>query len=333
MKIRFLLPILVLAADIAGGATFKLPKDSPQFSIEMPDKWVTEVKGDLVFARPAKDSKVNIFVGLIPEAKSQEEAFAGISKEVAAHYQEFNVGKTSHQKEAGIDFFGAEGKGKREGVEFRVALAVFSPDGQRYFALSWECDEISGETYGSDIDRTLNSIKLLKEDPTKKKETGGKDTSTLSFPKDKPAFTIEVPNAFTTDATAERLIIKPAKKHRSFFHLAAIPSADGVSDDVSAKAWLTKKAKSLLGALGVKDANARQEAENYGPGIAGHKAFESRYSGGDLDELQLWVFIPDGKSYFYAYYQRMTENIFEDAEANVGPGWQSNLLHSIKAAK
>lgn len=156
---------------------------------------------------------------------------------------------------------------------------------------------------------------------------------TVPFPKDKPALTLEIPNSFAIDATVERLIIKPTKKHKSFFHLAAIPSGDGVSDDASAKAWLLKKAKSLLSALGIKDATARQEAEDYMPGIAGHKAFESRYSGGALDELQMWVFAPDGKTYFHAYYQRMTEDIFDDAEAGIGELWQSGLLSSIKPAK
>ena len=95
-------------------------------------------------------------------------------------------------------------------------MAAFSPDGQRFFAISWGCDEASGETYGNDIDRAMNSIKSVKGEARKEKEKQDKATSVVPFPKDKPAVTVEIPNGFTTDATSDRLIIKTRKENNLF---------------------------------------------------------------------------------------------------------------------
>jgi hypothetical protein len=337
MKIRFLVPILVLAVGTAGATTFNLPKNAPLFSIEMPDNWVTEEKGDVIVSRPEKDSNVNYSVTVIPGAKNLEDAFASIEKSVRADYQEVSVDKASQEKEAGMDFLLAAGKGKRDGVDFRIALAAFTPDGQRFFfGLSWGCDQASGKKYGSQIDSVIESIKSFKDEARKTKEEHDKATSAVPFPKDKPAFTIEIPNGFTTDATADRLIIKTRKENKSFFYLAAIPAGDGVADEATAKGWMPKKAQALLNALGEKEAESDGVEEFPRGNIAGHKAFETKYSGGDLDKLEIWVFTPDGKRYFYAYFQEKTEDYQEgvkDLEADVSPFWRFDLLKSTELAK
>lgn len=338
MKIRFLVPILVLAVATAGAATFNLPKSAPLFSIEMPSSWVTEEKGDVIVSRPAKDSKINISVTLIPGAKNLEAAFASVEKALGADYQQFSVDKASQEKEAGMDFLSATGKGKKDGVDFRVALAAFTPDGQRFFAISWGCDEASGETYGNDIDRAMNSIKSVKEEARKEKEKQDKATATVPFPKDKPAFTMKIPNGFTTDATAERLVIKTKKENKSFFHVSVIPAGDGVTDEATAKAWLPKKAQSLLDALGEKRAKSDGVDEYRRGKIAGHKAFETDYSfhADVLDKFKMWIFTPDGKRYFYAYFQLKTQDMEEtwkEIEADISPFWPDELLESIELAK
>ena len=112
MKIRFLLSILAFAAPTAGATTFNLPKNAPLFSIEMPDDWVTEEKGDVIISRPEKDSEVNYSVTVIPGAKNLEDALASVEKSVRAAYQEVSIDKASQEKEAGMDFLSAGGNGK-----------------------------------------------------------------------------------------------------------------------------------------------------------------------------------------------------------------------------
>jgi hypothetical protein len=158
------------------------------------------------------------------------------------------------------------------------------------------------------------------------------NTVTVGFPKDKPVFTMEIPKAFAVDATAERVIIKTRKEHKTFFHLAAIPAEEGVTDEATASAWLPKKARAVLNTFGGTDKSPFSEVREFFPNIAGHKALEIKHDGGDPGELEMWVFTPDGKRYFYAYFQEKTEDYeegFKDAEADIGRFWPRKLLTSV----
>src|SRR4051812_10950521 len=105
MKIRLLLPALMFVTEVAFGGRFDLPKENPQFSIQMPDNWETVVEGDNVTSRPAKDSKVMLSVFPVPAAKNLEDAFAIVLEQVSATYSDVKVGKLSEQKQAGLTFF------------------------------------------------------------------------------------------------------------------------------------------------------------------------------------------------------------------------------------
>jgi len=212
MKVRYLLPILVLAAQIAEGATFKFPKDAPQFSIETPDTWLTEAKGDILTSRPSKESQVIFSVFPVTGAKNLADAFEIAAKQVCEGYSDCNVGKSSQEKHAGVQFMGAEATAKKDGTDIRIFLYVLGADGQRYFAITRAFDVASGEKYGNQIDGVMDSIKSLKEEERKAKEEYDNAESTVAFPKDKPAFTMRVRNSFGIDATAERLIVRATKK-------------------------------------------------------------------------------------------------------------------------
>jgi hypothetical protein len=147
MKIRLLLPALILATQVAFGGRFDLPKQKPLVSVEIPETWQTELEGDTVTARPAKNSKVVFSVMPISGAGNLQDAFATVTKQVSAKYSDFAPGKSSSEKEAGMDVLSAEAKGKSDGIEFRIAFGVFTPDGQHFFGLFWACDESSGEKY------------------------------------------------------------------------------------------------------------------------------------------------------------------------------------------
>ncbi|MFN2623092.1 MAG: hypothetical protein ABR611_09625 [Chthoniobacterales bacterium] len=167
MKIPLALPVLILSAQIAFAGRFDLPKENPQFSIQMPDNWETAVEGDSIVSRPAKDSKVIISVFPVPAAKNLEDAFAIVTKKVSADYRDVKIGKVAEQKQAGLTFFGGQGEGEKDGFELRLSVAAFTADGQRYFALVWAADEVSGETHIKEIDNTLASLRAFKEPPPK----------------------------------------------------------------------------------------------------------------------------------------------------------------------
>ena len=133
MKIRLLLPALVLIAQVVDGGRFDLPKENPQISIQMPDNWQTALDGDSITAHPANNSKV------------------------------MKIGKVAEQKQAGITFFGGQGEGEKDGFELTLAVAASTPDGKRFFGLAWSRDDASGDVYIKDIDRALTSIQPFKE--------------------------------------------------------------------------------------------------------------------------------------------------------------------------
>lgn len=167
MKIHLVLPAVVLTAQLAFGGRFDLPKEKPQFSIQMPDKWETALEGDNVTARPAKDSKVIILVFPVPAAKNFEDALAIVTKQTSANYRDVKVGKVSEQKQAGLTFFGGQGEGEKDGFELRLSVAAFTADGQHYFGLVWAADEVSGEIHIKEIDKALASLQAFKEPPPK----------------------------------------------------------------------------------------------------------------------------------------------------------------------
>src|SRR5204863_4709108 len=97
MKVRFLVPTMMLGAQIAFAGRFDLTKENPQFSIQMPDNWEIGLNGDNVMARPANNSKVMISVFVVSGAKDIEDAFAIATKQVSTTYRDVKIGKLSRQ--------------------------------------------------------------------------------------------------------------------------------------------------------------------------------------------------------------------------------------------
>src|SRR5437588_3795752 len=167
MKIRVLLPALVLIAQVVDAGRFDLPKENPQISIQMPDNWQTALDGDNITAHPANNSKVMISVFPVSGASNLKDAFSMATKQVSATYRDVKIGKVAEQKQAGITFFGGQGEGEKDGFELRLSVAAFTADSQRYFALVWAVDEVSGEIHIKEIDKTLASLQAFKEPPPK----------------------------------------------------------------------------------------------------------------------------------------------------------------------
>jgi hypothetical protein len=164
MKIPLVLSALLLGTQVALGARFDLPKENPQVSIQMPDNWQTGLDGDNVTARPANNSKVMISVFALP-GHSLEDAFAIATKQISVIYSDVKIGKLSRQNQAGINFFGGQGEGEKDGFEMMLAVAAFSPDGKHFYGLAWARDEGSGDAVAREIDKALASIQPFKEVP------------------------------------------------------------------------------------------------------------------------------------------------------------------------
>ena len=131
----------------------------------MPDGWQAELVGDSVTARPANNSKVMLTVFALPDAKNIEDAFVSATKQASGIYRDVKIGKLSLQTQAGVNFYGGQGEGEKDGFELILAVAAFSPDGKHFFGLAWARDESSGDVYTKDIDKALASIQPFKEMP------------------------------------------------------------------------------------------------------------------------------------------------------------------------
>ena len=163
MKIPLVLSALILGAPVAFGGRFDLPKENPYISVKMPENWQTRLDGEKVTARPADNAKVMISVFAVPGASNLEDAFAVATKYVGAIYRDVKIGKLSRQNQNGINFFGGQGEGEKDGFELILAAASFSPDGKHFFGLAWARDEVSGDAVTRDIDKALASIQPFKE--------------------------------------------------------------------------------------------------------------------------------------------------------------------------
>jgi hypothetical protein len=118
----------------------------------------------------------------------------------------------------------------------------------------------------------------------------------IGFPKDKPAFTIEVPAGWKADynPTPSSVIVADAEMKNTFMAIA-MPPGTIISDKDAAAATLKKFLEQDL-KENIKDETFTEPAELT---IAGEKAYSIKATtkdGGPTNEFL--VFSPDGKSYF-----------------------------------
>ena len=165
MKLRLVLTMFALGAQIAFAGRFDFPKENAQVSIQMPDNWQMAFEGDTVTAHPANNWKVMISVFPVSGANNLKDAFVIAAKQIGVAYRDVKIGKPAELKQAGITFYGGQGEGEKDGFELILAVAAFTPDGKRFFGLAWTRDEASGDVYIKDIDKALASIKPFKETP------------------------------------------------------------------------------------------------------------------------------------------------------------------------
>src|SRR5438270_13819438 len=102
MKIRVLLPPLVLIAQVVDAGRFDLPKENPQISIQMPDNWQTALDGDSITAHPANNSKVMISVFPVSGASNLKDAFSIATKQLSATYGDVKIGEWRNENKQAL---------------------------------------------------------------------------------------------------------------------------------------------------------------------------------------------------------------------------------------
>jgi hypothetical protein len=120
----------------------------------------------------------------------------------------------------------------------------------------------------------------------------------VGFPKDKPAFTIDLPAGWKADwieagdlAGGPRLQLM-AGDGDADLSIKALPASAEIKDDASAKANLTRMALLDMQEMEATKSSAPEETT-----VAGHKAYKTKLTT-DLGFIEYTIFTPDGKSYF-----------------------------------
>jgi hypothetical protein len=121
---------------------------------------------------------------------------------------------------------------------------------------------------------------------------------TVGFPKDKPAFSIDVPAGWKVDWIDAGAL--PGGSRVQFMteggaadlSIKALPAGAEVSDDATAKTAVTK-----LAMQDMKDFEATKCSEPEEVTVAGHKAYSTKVTTG-IGAMEYTIFTPDGKTYF-----------------------------------
>lgn len=145
---------------------------------------------------------------------------------------------------------------------------------------------------------------------------------------------IDIPKLFPVNQTDERLLVR-IREDYAFLSISAIPSSEGVNDLIAAEEWLPKRGTQLLHEIGVD--GAKSSVGPRGRVIAGHFARSIRFQHVKLNDFELWAFTPDGKKYFYAYYQDSIAGSgtfnFDPALSALPSWWYRDAVQAIRRTK
>jgi hypothetical protein len=121
---------------------------------------------------------------------------------------------------------------------------------------------------------------------------------TVSFPKDKPAFSIDVPAGWKVDWIEAGVIPGGARLQfqteggAADLAIKTLPDGAGITDEASAKANFSKAAMQDMKELEASKCDDPEETT-----VAGQKAYKAKVTTG-LGPMEYTIFTPDGKTYF-----------------------------------
>jgi hypothetical protein len=121
---------------------------------------------------------------------------------------------------------------------------------------------------------------------------------TVSFPKDKPAFTIDLPAGWKADWIDAGAMPGGARLQlmteggAADLSIKQLPEGAEITDEATAKASLTKVAMQDMKEMEASKCGDPEEVT-----VAGHKAYKTKVTTG-IGLMEYTIFTPDGKTYF-----------------------------------
>jgi hypothetical protein len=324
VKVRSLLPVLALAAQLAGGATFTLPKETPRFSIALPDDWQTKDSDGGLTSRPPGESKFVVNLYSLPDVHTPDAAMSAAVDRVKPTVQQFSAGAVTREMEAGIRFSGLAAKGTKDGAAVRITILVFASDSDHYYGLSLAGEEASFPKYGDAHDRIIGSIRAVRHLKTEV-EPG---VFAIGLPDENPVFTVKVPSAYAFESDSNQFVAK-AKDGLSTVRIAPVAASDAAlfKDDDSRMGWVKRKAAELVKADRLEGIEP-DSSSNSSTFIADHTAHMIKYTRPNEELLcpfAVYLFTPDDQHYFYACWEWRDKEVQDD--------WGLTVIESIKLLK
>ncbi len=133
MKIKhlFLLPALLLLPLWASAATYLYPNTQfPLFAVDIPDRWIVEVEGELLHAAP-RDQSVYLGFWALDASFGGDDVGAAVDDIVSNMVRNPSINSEEELTINNIPFYYFEGEGRSvdDGSWLNYGVAMFSPDG------------------------------------------------------------------------------------------------------------------------------------------------------------------------------------------------------------
>ena len=166
MRLRILLLICIAAVALSAGRVsaelFVYPtQDAPMFTIEMPDKWKSEVIEETILQSVSPDEKVYMMAWPV-DAETMEEAIDGLDEFLTDLLTDINLDGEGERLEInGIPFWRATGVGKDVETDEDVKLTVgfFMPEEKTVCLIAFLSEPKAAQRHAESIAAILQSIK------------------------------------------------------------------------------------------------------------------------------------------------------------------------------
>jgi hypothetical protein len=325
-KLTTILPVLLALSGTLYADTAAFPKYDSVFTITVPEDMNVKVDSDAMVLRTKepKDLASFVFIELSSsEAHDSESAKKFVGQYVESKMRSLAVEVTKRSPVAEeslndrIKGFAVEAEGKKGGLRIFYTATAFSFDGKRYFLM------VSLRDYTSTADHTRN--KALKESIAASTLAAG----TVGFPKDHPAFTIEVPKGWKANIRGDGTLLISTTTGEDISTLWDF-ALRGLSmhGDATVKGFAQRRAEEITKDMKFTDLKCTKPPSEMA--IAANKGFITTYQGkmnGKPFFFDLAIFSVDGMHYFYVF------GLAPEGTKNPALEHQRDIIASIKSAE
>lgn len=156
-----LIALLFSAAQVSAEFIVYPAQDAPMFTIEMPDKWKSEVIEETILQSVSPDEKVYMMAWPV-DAETMEEAIDGLDEFLTDLLTDINLDGEGERLEInGIPFWRATGLGKDVETDEDVKLTVgfFMPEEKTVCLIAFLSEPKAAQRHAESIAAILQSIK------------------------------------------------------------------------------------------------------------------------------------------------------------------------------